>query len=430
VISTERIRRRRARGGLAIALALALAGLTAASAQAGEPSPAGPGDGGWRTVWTQSQQRVSGKEFRDQSIRMVTRLSQGGEKLRIRLQNQFGDGPITLDQTSVALSAGGAGILPSTHRVLSFGGAESVTLEVGEEVWSDPIAYETTDLADLAISFYFSDDVTMSLHDRAGRNNYGAPIGSGNSNAQASGGSFGEALPWTYLVSAVDVYDPELEGTVVAYGSSVVDGHGSERYADGTSAFGRYLRWTDDLARRVDAEFPEGQEFAVVNEGIGGTTAAAACQGGVLDGESRLERDVLALSGVTGLVYYYGTNDIAFGCDDVRIVEAMKSTFSRLHDAGIEVYATPVTPRSSYSAEQNERRAAVNEWVRAGGNCSGYCDAVLDFDEVLRDPSAPNAIRAGYDVGDTIHANVEGQQAIADSIDLATIRRRGGSPRG
>ncbi|MDQ0615367.1 lysophospholipase L1-like esterase [Microbacterium sp. W4I4] len=388
--------------------------------------PVAVDDSGWRTVWTQSQQRVSTKAFGDQSIRMITRLAQGGEKLRIRLQNQFGDGPITMDQTTVALSAGGADIQSSTHHVLTFGGSEAVTLEPGTEAWSDPIAFETTDLADLAISFYFSDDVKMSLHDRAGRDNYGAPIGSGNSNAQASGGSYGEALPWTYMVSAVDVYDPALAGTIVAYGSSVVDGNGSERHADGTSAFGEYRRWTDDLARRVDAELPEAQQFAVVNEGIGGTAAAAVCAGGGLDGESRLGRDVLSLTGVTGLIYYYGTNDLAFGCDDAQIVAAMKSTFARLHDAGIEVYASPVTPRSSYTAQQNDYRDAVNEWVRAGGNCSGYCDAVLDFDTVLRDPSNSDAILAGYDAGDTIHANVEGQQAIADSIDLSVLRADAG----
>src|SRR5690606_27619453 len=80
-------------------------------------------DDGWFTSWAQSQQRVSTKNFDNQSLRMVTRLSQGGDAVRIRLQNQFGTGPVVIDQTNLALSAGGPAIVPGTDRVLTFDGA-------------------------------------------------------------------------------------------------------------------------------------------------------------------------------------------------------------------------------------------------------------------------------------------------------------------
>jgi lysophospholipase L1-like esterase len=373
---------------------------------------------GWFTSWAQSQQRVSGKNFANQSMRMVTRLTQGGDAVRIRLQNQYGTGPLTIDQTSLALSAGGPAIVEGTDRVLTFGGSESVTIPVGGEVWSDPTSIETTAQQELAVTFFLARPTVASLHDRAGRNNYGAPLGSGNRNAEVSGASFTENLPWTYFVSAVDVYDADLAGTIVAYGSSVVDGVGSENCGPGCDAFGQDRRWTDELARRVAAELPASQQVAVVNAGISGTTSSPACGSGGLDGVSRLDRDVLALSGVTGVLFYYGTNDLANGCSDAAILASYRLIFERLRDAGIKVYVTPITPRPGYTDLMNRYRASVNAFVREGGNCSGTCDGVVDLDAVLRDPANPNSILPAYDTGDGVHANVAGQKAIADSIPL------------
>lgn len=71
----------------------------------------------------------------------------------------------------------------------------------------------------------------------------------------------------------------------------------------------------------------------------------------------------------------------------------------------------------------------MNEFVRAGGNCSGTCDGVLDFDAVLRDPADPNSIYPPYDTGDGVHANIPGQTAIADSIPLNSLTQAALPPR-
>lgn len=385
-----------------------------------------PTDDGWFTSWTQSQERRSVRNFENQSMRMITHLSQGGDAVRIRLQNQFGTGPLTIDQTSLAMSAGGPAIVPGTDRTLTFDGSESVTIPVGGEVWSDPTTITTSPQDDLAVTFYVAGPTIASLHDRAGHHNYGAAIGSGNRNAEVSGESFTEALPWTYFVSAVDVYNTDLAGTIVAYGSSVVDGVGSENCGPGCDAFGQNMRWTDELARRVVDELPGSQQFAVVNEGISGTTSSPACGGrGGLDGISRLERDVLALHGVTGVIFYYGTNDLGNGCVDDVILSSYEQIFDRLRDAGIKVYVTPITPRPGYTDLMNQYRAGVNDVVREGDDCSGTCDGVLDFDAVIRDPANPNSINPLYDTGDGVHVNVSGQQAIANSIPLEMLAAAG-----
>lgn len=397
------------------------AGVAVGGSTTGATSPDVAADDGWSTSWTQSQQRSSGlspETFEDRSVRVVTRLTQGGSALRVRLQNQFGTEPLVVDSTTVGLSTDGAAVDPGSVRTLAFGGSGSVSIPAGGEVWSDPVELGTTALDDLAVSFYLAHPTRMMLHDLAGRTNYFSAEHGGNTTTDTSGGAFPDTHGWTYLVSAVDVYDPDLAGTVVAYGSSVVDGVGADNCGAGCTPPPVFQRWTDTLAQRVVDELPADRQVAVVNEGISGTTAAAACGTDGLDGVSRLDRDVLALHDVRSVIYYYGTNDIANGCSAETILAAYRDTFARLRAAGIAVFVTPITPRPGYTAEQNAQRAAVNEFVRAGGDCSGTCDGVFDFDAVLRDPAEPNSILPAYDSGDGVHANIAGQTAIARSVPL------------
>jgi lysophospholipase L1-like esterase len=59
--------------------------------------------------------------------------------------------------------------------------------------------------------------------------------------------------------------------------------------------------------------------------------------------------------------------------------------------------------------------------VKRGSDCSGSCTGLTDFDQVLEDPIKPNSINPPYDTGDGVHANIKGQQAIADYIVLGQL---------
>ncbi|WP_171106076.1 GDSL-type esterase/lipase family protein [Promicromonospora citrea] len=386
----------------------------------------------WSTSWTQSQQRASGlgpETFENRSVRIVTRVTQGGKALRVRLQNQFGTAPLVVDRTTAGLSAGGAAVRPESLRTVTFGGSGTVSIPAGGEVWSDPVNLATSDLADVAVSFYLAGPTRMMLHDLAGRTNYFSAPGGGDTTGDASGAGFPDTHGWTYLVSAVDVLHDTGAGTVVAYGSSVVDGVGGDSCGPGCPPPAVFQRWTDTLAQRVADELPPHRQFAVVNEGISGTTASPACAGDGNDGVSRLERDVLALHDVRAVIYYYGTNDIANNCTGETIIAAYRDTFARLRAAGIKVFVTPITPRPGYTDQQNAHRATVNAFVRQGNSCSGTCDGVLDFDAVLRDPANHDSIYPPYDTGDGVHANIAGQTAIARSIPLGLLANAARGPR-
>ena len=60
------------------------------------------------------------------------------------------------------------------------------------------------------------------------------------------------------------------------------------------------------------------------------------------------------------------------------------------------------------------KRQALNNWIRT----SDMYDAVIDFDEVLRDPAEPTKLRSEYDSGDHLHPNDAGYEAMANKVDV------------
>jgi lysophospholipase L1-like esterase len=379
----------------------------------------------WFTSWAQSQQQLAATVLDNQSVRMITHLSQGGDALRIRVQNTFGTTPLTVDAATAAPSDGGPA-LAGPARALTFHGRAKVVVPAGGDVWSDAVRLTTTPQDDVAVSLFLAGRTTPGEHGSAFRNNYLSPAGSGDHTADDSGAAYATTTGATYLVTAVDVANPGLTGTVVAFGSSVVDGTGSTNCGPGCTELGTNRRWTDDLARRVTTELPANRQVAVANAGIGGTTSSAACpsipgQFVGLDALARLDRDVLALHGVTAVLYYYGTNDLADACGAEQILDSYREVFARLHDAGITVYVTPITPRPGYTDQNNLDRHAVGTFVKHGNDCADTCDGVMDFDQVLEDPLRPNSILPAYDIGDGIHVNIQGQQALADYVSLPMI---------
>ena len=62
-----------------------------------------------------------------------------------------------------------------------------------------------------------------------------------------------------------------------------------------------------------------------------------------------------------------------------------------------------------------ESQQSVNEWIRT----SGKFDAVIDFDEALRDPKNPSTILPEAHSGDYLHPNELGYKMMGRAIDLS-----------
>ena len=404
------------------------AGLVLAAGAWGFEALAADGGVVWTGSWASAQLTPEAQgdqdapDLRDATVRQVVHLSVGGDRLRVRISNVFGSGPLHLAAAHVAraLRPDGAAITPGTDRVLSFGGAADATIPAGAEYWSDPVALEAPALSDLAVSLYFdAAPVRLTWHAGSHATSYLAP---GDQTAAPDAPDARRFDHWVEL-SGVDVAAGPGASAVVTLGDSITDGHGSTTNAND--------RWPDLLAARLQAD-PALKRVGVLNAGIGGNRL-------LLDGfgpnaMARLDRDVLTQSGVRAVIVLEGVNDLgvltrtspasAAAHDEmVRQVEAAYGQIiARARGHGLRVIGATITPDtgSDYyhpDAANEADRQRVNDWIRTR---AGF-DAVVDFDQTVRDPAHPERLLPEYDSGDHLHPSPAGYRAMAMAVPLAAV---------
>src|SRR5262249_31083766 len=75
----------------------------------------------------------------NQTIRSIVKPDLWDNTMRIRLSNVFGDQPLAFNAVTIALQEYGANLVNGTVTPVTFAGAKSLTIPVGQEVWSDAI---------------------------------------------------------------------------------------------------------------------------------------------------------------------------------------------------------------------------------------------------------------------------------------------------
>jgi lysophospholipase L1-like esterase len=362
-------------------------------------------------------------EFDKQTVRQIVRTSIGGDQVRVRLANTFGDVPLVIGAARLALRDSGERIDPASDRELTFSGSPSITVPPGALAVSDPVALTVPALSELAVSIYFPEPTTSTtVHALAFQTNYFSPMG--DFTAEAAMPVEATAQSWVFL-TGIDVTVTEPTGVVVTLGDSITDG--------ALSTPDTNQRWPDLLAERLvgDANQPAK---AVLNAGIGGNRVLNDPPEGFEfagpNALARFDRDVLAQPGVTHLIVFEGINDIGLPTlsgDPTEFVSAdeliagLRQLAERAHEHGIVAFGATITPFEGsmvFSQEGEAIRQAVNDWIRTGG----AFDAVIDFDEVVRDPQQPTRLLPAFAAGDNLHPNDDGLRAMAESIDLALLR--------
>jgi lysophospholipase L1-like esterase len=358
----------------------------------------------------------------DQSVRDVVRVTGSGTAVRIRLSDRYGatlsptgSTPLRVTAASIARRASGASLVARTLRAVTFAGHRDVTIAPGATVVSDPVPLALAAGDDVAVSLHVDRAPVAPQHGAAFATSYVSPLRSGDHTRDVTGSAYTQRTVATLVLTGVDVRSSSLRGVVAATGGSVTDGFGSD--VDGYTDFPSWL------SRRLRRELPADRQEAVVNNGLGGTTASSACAvpGTGPSVEERVGHDSLPLPGLTHLIVFAGTNDLGDGCDAHQVIAAYRSIVRQAHARGVRVLISTITPRGQYTALQNSQRELVNAWVRSRGTCSGGCDRSLDFDVVIRDPSDHNRIDPRLDSGDGVHPTGEGYRQIAASIPLTAL---------
>ncbi len=370
----------------------------------------------WVGTWVSAQQLTEpgnlppSPGLTDNTLRQVIHVTLGGSQLRVQFSNAYGSSPVTINAAHLAVSKGGSEIEPVTDKALTFHGEPSITIEGGQEVYSDTLDFDVTPLSNLAASVYFGQtSAKVTGHPGSRTTSY---IQSGDTVTATDMDSSVKTNHW-YILSGVDLWLDDSYACVVTMGDSLTDGRGSTTNGND--------RWPDNLARRLQAN-PDTAKIGVLNQGIGGNAVVFGGLGPTA--RKRFEHDVIDQNGVRWVIVLNGVNDIGYsGSPKVvdNLIIAYEKFINMAHARGIMAYGVPILPfgGSFYDSEDHEAlRQKVNEWIRT----SGKFDAVIDMDAAVRDPANPARLLPAYDTGDHLHLNPAGYQKMAETIDLGLFK--------
>lgn len=376
---------------------------------------------------------------RDQTFRQIVKPELWGRSVRLRLSNVLGTRPVTFDGVFVGLQSSGATLMAGSNRPVQFGGKKSVTIPPGSQAWSDAVTLpwvsnpQAPELVGrkLAVSLHvLGESGPATWHAKGLQTSYVTAPGAGSLGEFEDESAFPNSTTSWFFLDALDVQAPSDTQLVVCFGDSITDGTASTLNGDD--------RWPDVLARRLRAA---GGHGSVVNAGIGGNQVVGPAEyspakpfPGGPSALSRLDRDVLSLSGVTHVIWLEGINDFgtAGGATAEQVQEGMKSGVARIRAKlrGVKVIGATLTgvggttSAAQVGPEVERKRQALNAFIR---DSHGLFDGVADFDRAVTDPATnglrpefvPNSTVGGP--GDGLHPNRAGYAAMADAVDLRLL---------
>lgn len=357
--------------------------------------------------------------FTNQTLRQIVHTSLGGNRVRVVLSNAYGTAPLTVGAAHVALREAGSAIQQGSGRPLTFSGSATFTIPPGAIAYSDPVNLAIPQMADVAIDLYLPGTTNtaapLTMHTGAFQTNYVSDTG--NHSGAAKLPVVATAQNW-FVIYRLEVSTSDAAGGLVTYGDSITDGTRSTPDTNN--------RWPDQLARRMLAQ-PAPLRMGVMNAGIAGNRVLSdgAFQVGI-NALARFEHNVLTQPGVTHVVFMEGINDIGQARDNPAptaedIIAGHKQIIARAHDRGLRIFGGTLTPfygAAYYSEVGEQKRRAVNEWIRT----SNAYDGVVDFDKATRDPNDPKKFLAAFDSCDHLHPNDAGYKAMAEAVDLALLK--------
>src|SRR5260370_30785881 len=188
----------------------------------------------------------------DQTFRIIVKPDLGSNTMRFRFSNVFGTQPVTFIKVTVALQEYCGNVVPGTVTVVTFGGKKSVTIPVGQEIFSDGIRLRWVNDADdralqgrnLAVSYSVEGDSgPMTFHSSGLTTSYITAPGSGDHAEDLDVFAFEFTTTSFFFLDAVDVLAPSDTVVICAFGDSITDGtHSTLNVND---------RWMNTLSRRL-----------------------------------------------------------------------------------------------------------------------------------------------------------------------------------
>jgi lysophospholipase L1-like esterase len=352
-------------------------------------------------------------ELANVTVRQLVRVSAGGTQIRLRFSNESGADVMPLGAVHVGIAGANGTILPNTDRAVTFGGKNGVTVPASSPLYSDPVNLAVKPLDRLLVSIHVPSTVP-----RGGHSLFMYVTQAPGDNTSAAMLPEAKITRVSAYVSSVEVNTDAPHSAIVTFGDSITEGAQSTANA--------FRSYPDRLAERLAAA---KKNWSVVNAGIGGNRVLRYGTGA--SALARFDRDVLGVPGVKAVILLEAINDIGrgFAPTGVRepvtaetLIDGYKQLILRAHAHGIRIYGGLLTPYQGAgyaSAEGEQVRQAVNNWIRT----SGAFDGVVDFATPVADKANPLAFDARFNEADKLHPNDAGYQAMADAIDLEMVTK-------
>ena len=385
----------------------------------------------WVSTWAASPMQpgtafAPSRSFENQTIRQIVHASIGGSKVRVRLSNQYGPGDLLVGAAHVALMSSGDTIVPASDRALTFNGQTTISIPLGAVAVSDPVNLVVANNGDIAISLYVPQNTgDATFHHNAVQTAYISAAGDFTASVDFP---TAETRPQNFWLSFVEVIPSTRDeiGAMAVFGDAFTEGSSTTRDAN--------HRPTNYVSAAVN---PTGgpTRLGVINQ-------ATAC-GRLLflvcgpSGVSRFERDVLNAPGISHVVMAIGnvdlflpnyTGDTSEEVSADQVIAGIHELAQRARARGLVVFGATFTPielsgPDFYTPEYEEKRQAVNAWIRTTSDF----DAVVDFDAAVRDPNRPAALLPEYAYVDGLHLSDAGS-AVQGQVIVDVLRQTGVLP--
>jgi lysophospholipase L1-like esterase len=371
----------------------------------------------WVTVWGNAMSIADHRPetyARDITLRYPIVCALGGNKVRLHFSNFCGTEPITLSRVTLAPAISDREINLKDACLVTFGGEESVTINAGEELFSDEISFRVKPKGTISVSIYLQNFTLMRS----------AVVVTGPlSKGYFSVGdcSFSSVLPLNatrttntfYFLQGVDLFTDDKCRCVVCYGDSITA-----------------QSWPDYLTKLcMDDPY---NTTAIIRRAASGTRVlreykCLTYESYGLCGKNRFEREISTVSGADTVIIQQGINDIIHPVGtDVNPFRPMSDLPKVAElEKGIEYYIDiakkynlkvllgtllPINGWRTYATFREEMKGAFNEWVKT----TKSADGCIDFDRAVRSEGDTTTFAEGFDSGDHLHPSEKAYEAMAE----------------
>ena len=378
----------------------------------------------WTSVWGNAisiRMRRPENYGRHLTLRYPVTMLLNGDALRITLDNFCGNEPVTVSYVTVARVEERSTVALSSIRRLTFDGSETVTIQPGERVQSDPLPYRIERGEQLAVSLYFADFTELRS---------AVSITGPLSGGYFATGDYADCpeLPEDlsnktnvyYFLSDIVVQATEESRTIICYGDSITA-----------------QAWPDFLMKRLLRQ--ENGHTAAVRKAASGTRIlrqydCITYDSYGLKGATRFPHEI-AVAGADTVIIQHGINDIIHPVGtDVNpfrpwsdlptaedMIDGLRRYIALAKDRRLKVYLgtlLPIEGWRTYAPFRDDLRNAVNDWMRT----TKEADGCIDFDAAVRDPARPSAFAKGFDSGDHLHPSMAAYERMAEAVPEALLR--------